>query len=79
MEDNYRRFTVKSEENRFTLCDYNVISEVPGDEDDMHQYAINVLARFENIMEKFNISTIDELEAYVDVGIYTFRHDVNKV
>ena len=46
----YNRFTKKSEENNYTNNDYEIITEVPGDEEDMQQWATNTLGIIEDAM-----------------------------
>lgn len=53
------RFTTKSKENNFTNNDYEIITEVPGDELDMQQYANNKLGLIENIEEEIGIKICD--------------------
>lgn len=61
------RYTKKSLENYYTLHDYEIVSEVPGDECDMQQYAINKLARLENIEEEAGLEEVESsLEAFLN-------------
>lgn len=54
----YNRFTKKSEENNYTNNDYEIITEVPGDEEDMHQWATNTLGIIEDAMVKYGYENV---------------------
>ena len=63
------RFTEEAKENRYTLHDYNIVTEVPGDEEDMQQYANNKLGRHEDIEDKLDIDLITLFKA-LENGVY---------
>lgn len=63
------RFTQKAKENLYTAFDYEIVSEVPNDEEDMRQYAINKLGILENIEEELGIDLTTLLKALKN-GVY---------
>ena len=68
---NLNRYTIKSKENEF---DYDIISEVPGDESLMQQFANNKLGCLENLEERFGVNLITLLKAELD-GFYYKEDD----
>ena len=55
LQNMINRFTKEAKENRYTSHDYDIITEVPGDEEDMQQYANNKLGRYEDIEDKLGV------------------------
>ena len=68
------RFTEKAKENYYTRCDYNVVTEVPGDEEAMQQYANNKLGRLEDMEEDLGIDFKTFIKAMLN-GIYIKVYD----
>ena len=56
----YRRFTKLANE-----YDYEIITEVPNDEEDMQQWANNTLGHIEDLMERYDVNSLFELELYL--------------
>ena len=67
------RFTQKAKENIYTLHDYEIVSEVPGDEDDMLHYAINKLGRIEDKEEALEFDPFLLLNI-LNYGIWAYAH-----
>lgn len=62
--DKYRRYTkeVPEDEGYIGTGDYEIMTEVPGDEEDMLHYAINTFGRIEDMLVKYDVKSLDELE-----------------
>lgn len=70
------RFTQKAKENLYTAFDYEIVSEVPNDEEDMRQYAINKLGLLENIEEEYGIGLITFFDEIKDTRIEEFIREI---